>query len=105
MGIQGCCNGVHHWYPVQNGSTHNERAVACRDYVAALEQLVRELGSSPELALASCMAGASSELPATDAGTQILCSRCRQNPPRPEGPWCWDCYNRFVDDVSGNGSS
>lgn len=123
VGIPGCCNGVHHWYTVENGSAHNERAVSCRDYVAALEQMVRELGSDPQLALDSCcMAGERSELPATNAGipvvfeidaptlsdpsvkvTVVVCSRCRRNPPRKDGPWCYSCYEKFVDQISGNG--
>lgn len=57
------CSGSHHWYPVENGTSHNLRVVNCGDYVLALEQLIRELGSDPELAMQVCMDGASGKNP------------------------------------------
>lgn len=95
------CQGVHIWYPVESNSSHNLRPVPCKDYVAALEQQVLELGGNPKDAFFSCMAGGSSDTRLHTADTTqmppaALCSMCRQAPPDDGHRWCAECLTDFL---------
>lgn len=122
------CNAVHFWYNVPTSSYESQAAVTCEDWVAALEAALighRGVGAVREL-MEVLVADRGGELPAmkpepvvetVDAeemngnltritlldGKQVsavaLCSRCRENPPRPEGPWCWDCHQKFLREI------
>lgn len=54
------CSGVHDWQvdpAVEEGNSHNLKAVTCREYVASLERAVVELSADkdlPDVLLKTC---------------------------------------------------